>query len=208
MLSNRTVLVTFWRKIINEFSKHNTEQRYGVLRLANRPPMFSMTRKPDSRHNHRFDRCEDVINEHVIALSDYLSYIYVLFFENFIESASKLDSIIHQRLWSRGYDSRLGLSQDIKCERSQVRVLATADSFAFWRRWERFGGWRSPLDVQGCGRILGQAGKSWKRCYDWRACTVCQGGSQELGIQRSHGREVKSMSIASPWCPKDVIDLR
>ena len=33
---------------------------------------------------------------------------------------------ITARLWSRGYDSRLGLSLDIKCERSQVRVLATA----------------------------------------------------------------------------------
>ena len=37
----------------------------------------------------------------------------------------------YQHLWSSGYDSRLGLSKDIKCERSQVRVLASALSFAF-----------------------------------------------------------------------------
>ena len=46
--------------------------------------------------------------------------------------AMYLDSTISTRhLWSRGYDSRLGLSKDIKCERSQVRVLASALSFAF-----------------------------------------------------------------------------
>ena len=55
-----------------------------------------------------------------------------------IESASRVDSASHQRLWSRGYDSRLGLSKDIKCERSQVRVLATSCSFAFWRLWWSF----------------------------------------------------------------------
>jgi hypothetical protein len=39
---------------------------------------------------------------------------------------------INQHMWSSGYDSRLGLSKDIKCERSQVRVLASAVSFAFF----------------------------------------------------------------------------
>ena len=52
----------------------------------------------------------------------------------------------HQRLWSRGYDSRLGLSKDIKCERSQVRVLATALVFAFWRL---SGGVRGGCGAQG-----------------------------------------------------------
>ena len=55
-----------------------------------------------------------------------LSIIYILRASDSIKSASKVDSTTLQRLWSRGYDSRLGLSSDIKCERSQVRVLATA----------------------------------------------------------------------------------
>ena len=42
----------------------------------------------------------------------------------YIDVLQALTSLRH--LWSRGYDSRLGLSKDIKCERSQVRVLASA----------------------------------------------------------------------------------
>lgn len=88
-----------------------------------------------------------------------------------------------QRLWSSGYDSRLGLSKDIKCERSQVRVLATASSFAFldiwcvcWRVGRAFSCWvsrllrgRSPetnsairLVSRTVGASIGPRGLVWK----------------------------------------------
>jgi len=83
-----------------------------------------------------------------------LSIIYILRASDSIKSASKVDSTTLQRLWSRGYDSRLGLSSDIKCERSQVRVLATACSFAFCGRWTDWrGGYVSGVwgKLKGCG---------------------------------------------------------
>ena len=84
-------------------------------------------------------------------------FINVLARETSIKSASKVDSASHQRLWSRGYDSRLGLSQDIKCERSQVRVLATACSFAFWRLSGVFGVVVVPRECRSVLRITGRA---------------------------------------------------
>jgi hypothetical protein len=54
------------------------------------------------------------------------NYIIVAIGQIVIQSASTAEKHPHLHLWSRGYDSRLGLSYNIKCERSQVRVLASA----------------------------------------------------------------------------------
>ena len=119
-----------------------------------------------------------------------------------IESASKFDSTTQQRLWSRGYDSRLGLSQDIKCERSQVRVLATACSFAFCGCWVCFGEWwLCGLEVS-----LGKLGSRGREHRDRWGRKVCQGGSQESRMQRLNGWGIKT-NAASPSL-YDIVELR
>ena len=105
----------------------------------------------------------------------------------------KLSTILpsSKHLWSSGYDSRLGLSKDIKCERSQVRVLASARSFAFccfkisWRClfWSSGAAVRGSVDANASGLLQSYF---WARNTDWKIsrCHERKRCRQRLAFER------------------------